>query len=133
MKKDIDFGTVEGVYVAIAREVLEDTTTWKVYIINDNDYDIENCIINSKGYGKKGDEIQETSTLRHFVENLPARGYAPVETIQQEVFHLNNEFWVSFYVDGSIKDKKFIFVPDSIVEENIQLIPQINLEGVLHS
>jgi len=55
-----------------------------------------------------------------------------VETIMPDVFHLNNEYWVSFYVESKIFDKKFIFVPDSIVEENLQPIVELGLDGVLH-
>lgn len=133
MKKDIDFGKVEGIFVSIAREDIDGTYVWKVYLINDNKFEITNVIINSKGYGIKDGEEQKTSTLRHFIELIPAKSVAPIETIQPEVFHLNNEYWVSYYTKDGLFDKKFIFVPDSIVEDNIQLIPQLNLEGVLHS
>lgn len=133
MKKDIDFGKVEGVYMAIAREESElAETIWKVFIINENNFEIDNVIINSKGYGEKDGVKQETSVLRHFVEKLAANSIAQVELIQPDVFHLNNEYWVSYYLNGRILDKKFIFVPDSIIEENITLIPALNLEGVLH-
>lgn len=134
MKKDIEFGGVEGVFVAIARdnnEVAGDV--WKVFVINDNDFDIENVMISSKGYGVKDGVKQETSVLRHFIELIPSQGSAPVETIHPDVFHLNNEFMVTFYVEGKIKDKKFVFVPESIVEENVHHIIQLNMEGVLHS
>ena len=121
MKKDIDFGKVEGIYVSIAREEIDDTPVWKVYLINDNDFEINNVLINSKGYGTKDGEEQKTSTLRHFIETVPAKSIAPIETIQPEVFHLNNEYWVSYYTQDNFFDKKFIFVPDSIVEDNIQI------------
>ena len=134
MKKDIEFSEVEGVFVAIARETSDVADTiWKVFIINDNDFDIENVMVSSKGYGERNGEKQETSVLRHMIELIPGQGSAAVETIHPDVFHLNNEYMVTFYVGGKIKDKKFIFVPDSIVEENIHHIIQLNLEGVMHS
>ena len=134
MKKDIEFGGVEGVFVAIARETSDVADVlWKVFIINDNDFGIESVMVSSKGYGVKDGEKQETSVLRHFIEHIPGQGFAPVETIHPDVFHLNNEYMVTFYVNGQIKDKKFIFVPESIVEENVSHIIQLNLEGVLHS
>ena len=52
--------------------------------------------------------------------------------IDPEVFHLNNEYWVSYFIDNQVFDKKFIFVPDSIREENLILIDLLNLEGILH-
>jgi hypothetical protein len=45
---------------------------------------------------------------------------------------LNNEFWVSYFIGSQIYDKKFIFVPDSIIEENMMTIDPPGLEGVLH-
>ena len=48
-----------------------------------------------------------------------------------EVFGLNNEYMLTFYIDGTIHDRKFIFVPDSIVEENLIQIPLIELPGIL--
>jgi len=47
-------------------------------------------------------------------------------------FHLYSEYWVSYYIDGQIYDKKFIFVPDSITEENLIPIAQLGMEGILH-
>lgn len=133
MKQDIDFGKVEGIQVTIAREEENGDASWKVFLINDNDFDIDNVIVSSNGYGEQAGEPQKTSTLRHYIAHVAANSFAPVETIQPEVFHLYNQYWVSYYVEGKILDKKFIFVPDSIVEENMQFIPQINLEGILHS
>jgi hypothetical protein len=49
-----------------------------------------------------------------------------------DVFHLNNEFWVSYFIGKQIYDKKFIFVPDSIIEDNLIQISPLGLEGVLH-
>lgn len=134
MKKDIELGGVEGVFVAIARETSDVADTiWKVYIINDNDFDIENVMVSSKGYGEKDGVKQETSVLRHMIELIPGQGFAAVETIHPDVFHLNNEYMVTYYVGNQIKDKKFVFVPESIVDENIHYIIQLNLEGVMHS
>jgi hypothetical protein len=39
---------------------------------------------------------------------------------------------VSYYIDGQIYDKKFIFVPDSITEGNLSRIEQLDLVGVVH-
>jgi hypothetical protein len=55
-----------------------------------------------------------------------------VETIDPAVFHLFNEFWVSYYIGDTIYDKKFIFVPGSITESNLSYIPQLDMKGILH-
>ena len=63
---------------------------------------------------------------------IPSGGHVVVEPIMPDVFHLNNEYWVSYFIGSQIFDKKFIFVPDSIVEENMMTIDPPGLEGVLH-
>jgi hypothetical protein len=133
MKKDINFLPVEGVQVVIARKTNElNEHDWQVFVINQNDVAITNVFVTSKGYGQKNDEDQKTSTLRHFFTEIKAGGHEVVETIMPDVFHLNNEYWVSYFIGGQIFDKKFIFVPDSIVEENLVTIPALGLEGILH-
>ena len=105
----------------------------KTSIINKNQFPIENTLVASNGYGEKEGEQQRTSTLRHFLETVPAVGTALVEPIDSRLFHLNNEYWVSYYVGSQIYDRKFVFVPDSICVENLTFIKELNMEGVLHS
>ena len=134
MIKDIELPVVKNVTLAIAREkdnLLQDE--WKVYIINNNDFALENTLVASTGYGERDGERQKTSTLRHFLQTVPAHSTALIEPIDSAVFHLNNEYWVSYYVGTQIYDKRFVFVPDSIHELNLTFIKELNLEGILHS
>ncbi|MCX8490860.1 MAG: hypothetical protein ORN54_07320 [Cyclobacteriaceae bacterium] len=134
MKKDIEIPPVENVTLAIAREKnLLNHYEWKVYLINNNSFPIENTLVASKGYGEKNGDPQRTSTLRHFLDIVPAQSTSVIEPIDPSVFHLNNEYWVSYYVDTQIYDKKFIFVPDTICDANLILIKELQQEGVLHS
>ena len=87
----------------------------------------------SKGYGEKNGEKQSTSILRHFIEDLGPGKSDVIEPIDPKLFHLFNEYWVSYYINEQIFDKKFIFVPDSVSEENISTIDLLNKEGILHS
>jgi len=106
---------------------------WMVYPINKNEHPIENTLVSSKGYGEKNGEKQETSVLRHFLQTVPPNSGTLIEPIDPDVFHLNNEYWVSYYIDRQIFDKRFVFVPDSIREENLSFIKEIEMEGILHS
>jgi hypothetical protein len=137
MKRDISFLPVEGIQVVIARKPTElDQYDWQVYLINQNDAMIRNVFVTSKGYGFPDEtqkEQQTTSTLRHFFAELQPNAYVAVETIMPDVFHLNNQYWVSYYIGDQIFDKKFIFVPDSITEQNLILISELGLEGILHA
>ncbi|MFZ6014657.1 MAG: hypothetical protein ACOYXT_30230 [Bacteroidota bacterium] len=134
MMKDIQIPEVKNVTLAIARCKNEgESVEWKVYLINNNDHPIENTLVASKGYGEKDGEKQQTSTLRHFLETVPAHSSALVEPIDPAVFHLNNEYWVSYYIGTQIFDKRFVFVPDAIHEDHISFIKELEMEGVLHS
>jgi len=134
MKKDIEIPEVKNVTLAVVREKnILNQDEWKVFIINKNTHPIENTLVASQGYGEKEGEQQRTSTLRHFLETVPAEGFAMVEPIDPSLFHLNNEYWVSYYVDTQIYDRRFVFVPESICEENLTFIKELAMEGVLHS
>jgi hypothetical protein len=134
MKKDIDFDPVEGVSVAIATHINElGQPVWNVYLLNNNPFVLNNVLVTSKGYGLyKGEEIK-TSVLRHMFELVEAKSFARIEPIDPAIFHINNEYWVSYYIGAKIYDKKFIFVPESIVESNLIDISMLNLRGVLHN
>lgn len=134
MIKDIKIPEVKNVTLAVARkEYSVNNDEWKVYLINSNDFAIENTLVASKGYGELDGEPQRTSILRHFLDTIPPNSATLVEPIDPSVFHLNNEYWVSYYVGSQIFDKRFVFVPDSIREENLSFIKELEMEGVLHS
>ncbi|MEA5457879.1 hypothetical protein VB796_02450 [Arcicella sp. LKC2W] len=134
MKKDIEFRPVEGVKITIARSFNEaNEAEWDVYLINRLKTPINTVFVTSRGYGfdKDGNQVK-TSQLRHFHKDVAAEEIIKIEMITPDVFHLNNEYWVSYFVDNQVFDKKFIFVPESITEENLIHIEQLNLKGVLH-
>lgn len=134
MIRDIKIPEVKNVTLAVARKKNEvGNEEWKVYLINTNDFSIENTLVASKGYGEKDGEPQRTSILRHFLDMIPPNSATLVEPIDPSVFHLNNEYWVSYYVGSQVFDKRFVFVPDSIREENLSFIKELEMEGVLHS
>jgi hypothetical protein len=131
MRKDIHIPEVKDVSMAVVRETEGPDAEWGVYLINQKGEPIENIIVASKGYGTINEQEIKTSTLRHFFDNLEARSFTKVEKIMPDVFGLNNEYMLTFYIDKVIYDRKYIFVPDSIVEENLIPIPLVNKLGIL--
>lgn len=132
MKKDLPDNIVEDIGVAIVLE--GDTATdmlWTVYLINEKEDDLANVLVSSKGYGKKDGSEVKTTTLRHFLGDVSARSTVKIEAIDTAVFGLTNEYWLSFYINGTIYDKKYIFLPDSIVDDNLMRIPLLNKPGIL--
>lgn len=128
MKKDIDFKPVKKVHVIVARQ--EDA--WEVHLLNRSDNKLENVMVTSKGYGETKTENQQTSILRHMIPFVDPKSSALIEPIDESVFHLNNEYWVSYFINGQVYDKKFIFVPDSIIEEHLVFIEELEIRGILH-
>ena len=128
MKKDIDFLPVKNVHVVIAQT----DEAWKVFVINRNKEKLENLMITSRGYGKQKKEDQKTSTLRHMIPFLDPGSFALIEPIDESVFHLNNEYWISYFLKGQVYDKKFVFVPDSIIEDHLIYIEELEMKGILH-
>jgi hypothetical protein len=133
MKKDIDFSPVTGVELVVTKSEKEGQAQWDVYLINRNLIELETVMITSKGYGSVEGETKETSILRHNIGKVEEQSYARIEHIQPELFQLNNEYWVSYYILDQIFDKKFVFVPDSIQKENLQYIPELDLMGIRHA
>ena len=130
MKADLNIPEVTGVEIAVV-QVGEDKDLWDVILINRTDQLLENVIITSKGYGEVNGLEQKTSVLRHLIAKLPPESYAKIEPIKSDVFHLTNEYWVSYYMGELLHDKKYIFAPESIGEQNISDIPEFEMRGVL--
>lgn len=130
MLKDIEFPKVNNIAVAIVKD--EENTKWHVYLINLKDKTIKNILISSKGYGQNHKGVKlKTSTLRYFIDKLPPKSFARIEPITEEVFSITNEYWISFYINNKVFDKKFIFVAESINEKNLTNIPLINKKGIM--
>lgn len=132
MKKDLPENIVEDISIAV---VLENETPggkhWNVYLVNLKAEPIETVLVSSKGYGQKDGKDVKTSILRHSIGDLGAKDYALIEAIDEQVFGLTNEYWLSYYIKGNIYDKKFIFLPESIVESNLTRVPVVNKPGVM--
>lgn len=129
MKKDINIPKLEKVYVAAVKVYNEafKVEEWNAYLINDKDEAIEMALIVSKGF----DENKVTSTIRHKLEHLPAKSFAKIEFIQDEVLALNNQFQVTFFSEGKMYEKKYVFRKNSVNEKAMRELPIIPNKGIL--
>ncbi|MFM9008330.1 MAG: hypothetical protein ACKORE_07110, partial [Bacteroidota bacterium] len=101
------------------------------YVINLKDEPLENVIVASKGYGEREGEAVRTSVLRHFIGDMEPLSYSLIEPIQEQVFGLSNEYWLSYYIGRDIFDRKYVFLPESISSDYFTRIPLINRKGVM--
>ncbi len=133
MIKDIDFGKVEDLAFAVVPE--NDGTLpeeeWSVYLVNLKNEPIEGVIVASTGYGDLDGKKVKTSTFRQFFDKVASNEFVKVEMIEKRLFALNNEFWISFWQNGKMFDKKYVFVTESISLDNFTQIPLMNKRGVM--
>lgn len=129
MKKDIIIPVIKDVHVAIIHEFNKEflDKEWNVYIINNKTETIEMVLVVSKGY----DNDRITSTMRHSIAKLDGKSYAKVEMVQEDVLQLNNEFFVTFFADNKLFEKRFTFEKDTVTEANLTTIPLIEKDGIL--
>ena len=127
MLDDINPPVVQDIAVAIVKEDLD----WNVYLLNLKNEAIEGVLVSSKGYGETSGEMIKTSMLRHFLDILPPKTFKKIEPMPENLHGINNEYWVSFFINKSMQDKKYIFLAETIIDDNLITIPLINLPGVM--
>ena len=129
LKKDIQIPKVEGVYIAAVNEynTIYKTQDWNAYIINDKDVDLDIVLIVTNGYSDK----KITSTFRKKLDKLPAKSYAKIELLHEDLFVLNNQFKVTFFEGSTMFDKTFLFRKNTINLKALQAIPLMEAKGVL--
>ena len=134
MREELLGPKVEKVGLAIVQEKNNlGQKAYYVYLINLRDDIMEGIIVCSKGYGEDPNlgEAIKTSTLRHSLEVLLPNEAAKIEPIMEEVFSLYNEYWVSFWVNETMYDKKFIFPPELIYDSNFKHLDILNKKGIM--
>lgn len=134
MREELKSPVADHVKMAVIPELNEEGAIQHyVYLLNLRDDIMEGIIITSKGYGEDlttGEKIK-TSVLRHSLEVLLPDEAAKIEPIMEEVFGLTNEYFVSFWIEDTLYDKKFLFLPESIHEKNFVEIPKLGKKGVM--
>jgi hypothetical protein len=132
MIKDIDFKRTEGLAMAVVRKMNDEgSEVWKVCLLNLKDQPIENVIVNSSGYGQKNERQVKTTELRQFFDKIDAKSFVEIEILTEELLSINNQFWVSYFFEGHLYDKKYIFLAESIQPDFFTHIPLLNTRGIL--
>ena len=131
MKKDIHISEVTDVSIAVVYEhnTIYKTYGWNAYIINEKSVALEMVIIVTKGYS----EDKKTATFRKKIDVLPAKSFAKIELLLEDVLSINNRFDVSFFKDNKLFEKSFEFRKNTINEKALQPIPLLSMKGVLKS
>ena len=76
---------------------------------------------------------KETSTMRHKLAVLPAKSFAKIEFMQDEVLTLDNEFKITFFIDNTLYEKTFLVKKNTVSKKVIKPITKLNMDGLLLS
>jgi hypothetical protein len=133
MKKDITIPEVKDVHVAVVKQTnKQGEQEWNAFIINNKNHMIEGVMITSKGYEVQGNQkITRTSVLRHVIGNVPAKTAAKIELVNDQVFEINNEYWVTFFEENQLMEKKYTFMAHVICDELLEDLPVMSDKGVI--
>jgi len=131
MKVDINIPEIKNVTVVVKPE--GGGEYWSVHLVNSNSFILKDILVASKGYSQKTPGREETSVIRQFFETLEANTSMQIELIDPEVFHLFNEYGVTYYINKEIYFKKFVFIPDSIHVGNLSHNKIMDADVVVHS
>jgi hypothetical protein len=133
MKKDIVIPEVKDVYMVAIYDWNNDFNQWDwyVYLINTTDEPLEMPMVVSQAQGIINGEMRLTSELRHSFKEVKPHTAIRVEYLTPDVLVLQNEFFVTFFLNGKLFDKKYIFLAGSINETALIPLPEIDKKGIL--
>jgi hypothetical protein len=129
MKKDIEIPFAKNIQVIATKEWDKDFLyqNWNVYVINNREDRIESVLVLARGESKH----KKTSTLRHSIGDLPPHSGRKVEFIPEEVLGFTNEYIITFFAEGKLFDRSFIFKPYSIKDSNTTFIDLMGQDCVI--
>ena len=100
---------------------------WQVYLINNREEIIETVLVMSRGSNAE----LKTSTLRHGLGDLGPKTFSKIEFLPMEVLGFVNEYWVTFFSEGKLFERRFVFEAGSISETAVVGIPLMNVPGII--
>lgn len=129
MKKDIEIPVAKDVHVALIHEWNADflSKDWNAYVINGRKEPIDMVLVVSKGF----ESDRMTSTMRHSIGSVGPNSFKKIEMVQEDVLALNNEFFVTFFADDTLFEKRFVFPKNSVKQSALKSIPVIERDGIL--
>lgn len=133
MKRDIHIPTADHLQCAAFQEWNEalGTNVWYMYLINPTEMEVQHVLVVSKAFGTVNNVQVNTSRLRHGYDKLPAQTAVRVEMLTDDVLALQNEFMVTYFLEDTLYDRKFVFQPQTIDAKNSTSISLFEQKGVL--
>lgn len=129
MRKDIVIPQAENIHIVAVKKWDEEFSEklWNIYFVNNREKEVDTVLVMSRG----NSEDKTTTTLRRDLGNIASKASVRIEFIQNEVLGFTNEYLVTFFAENKLFERKFIFEPNSISDENMIEIPVMENEGIL--
>jgi hypothetical protein len=133
MLKDIEDYKAEGVGIATVQEWDQhgDEIVYNVYLLNFHPNPITGVLVMSQVFGLIDGEEIKTSILRHFLDTVPAQSAMKIEPIPHDLFVLSNQYRLTYYEDGKLYEKDFLFESNSIHPDNFVQVPLLRKPGLM--
>jgi len=132
MRSDIKFKEVEGVAIAVIPDFGDQAVPiYESYLVNQKDEPIKNVFIRASGEGVADNEGIKTATMRKLVEEIPPKSYVQIDMFERAAADLFNEYWISFWYDDYLYEKRYLFAPGMIDEDNFIFVPILEKVGVM--
>jgi len=131
MKQDIEIPVAKHVHLVAIREWDKEflSQSWYVYLVNLREDTIQSVLVVSRGQK----EDVKTSVIRRNLGDIGSYTAPRVELITDEVLGFTNEYLVTFFANGKLYERNFVFEPNSISESNYKEIKALDCEGVYAS
>lgn len=101
-------------------------TDWYAYVLNQGPRPLEMVLVVSEGH----DRSRKTSKMRHSISLLPALSFAKVELVLEEVLSLNNVFFVTYFADNKLYEKRFVFEKQDLATLKLSPVPLLKKDGI---
>lgn len=132
MRKDFEIPSSEGICIAmIPKQDGDGKKVWSVGLYNERPDTVFNVIINAQGSGHIKGKEKHTDKVRFLIDSLDPGAFHPFEILLRESTELTNTYWVSFFSNNELCDRKIIVPPRYVMGQKKERIGMSKLVGVV--
>jgi hypothetical protein len=133
MKKDIIIPNAAGVGIAMVPDMDDKKQRiWSAYLVNERESTLYNVFIQVSAKGELKGAERKTASVRFYVEELEPRKAKKIEIVLHQATKLSNQYWISFFDNEVLFDKKIVFEPGSITAAKLVVQDVLKVRAVYH-
>jgi hypothetical protein len=131
MKNDIEFPESKGISIAVVP--FDDGTgepLWHAYLVNSLNKVLKNVFVNISAKGLVDGKEKITTNIRYFYDKIEPLSAQKIEPVLEESLQLDNTYWVSYFLEDKLFDKKFLLKANIVFEQPHATIPFVSEKGI---